>query len=239
MANVHSLIDLLLHLDKHLTDLANAHQQGVYAVLFAIVFCETGLIVWPFLPGDSLLFAVGALAAAPGSHINLPLVMVLLCVAANSGDLLNYSVGKALGPKVFSRQKSWLLNPRHLAEAQAFYERHGRGTIILARFVPIIRTFAPFVAGIGRMAFSRFVLFSIGGGALWVVSVGVAGYCFGQIDAVKKHFELVVLAIVAVSLIPAAVGFLRSRSRKDRQEPAGLNVLSKSASPLAAAVEER
>jgi membrane-associated protein len=237
MGNLHSLIDLFLHLDKHLTDFANAHQQGVYALLFAIVFCETGLIVTPLLPGDSLLFAVGALAAAAGSHINLPLVIVLLCLAANSGDLLNYSVGKALGPKVFSRQKSWLLNPRHLAEAQAFYERHGRGTIILARFVPIIRTFAPFVAGIGRMAFSRFVLFSVGGGALWVVSVSMAGYCFGQIDAVKKHFELVVLAIVAVSLIPAAVGFIRSRGRKDEPtlEPRGFEVKT---TPLATVAEE-
>jgi len=234
MGNLHSLIDLFLHLDKHLTDFANAHQQGVYALLFAIVFCETGLIVTPFLPGDSLLFAVGALAAASGSHINLPLVIVLLCLAANSGDLLNYSVGKALGPKVFSGHKSWLLNRKHLAEAQAFYEKYGRGTIILARFVPIIRTFAPFVAGIGRMAFSRFVLFSIGGGALWVVSVSLAGYCFGQIDAVKKHFEFVVLAIIAVSLIPAAVGFLRSRARKDES----LGFEAKPVSRLAAVGEE-
>src|SRR5438128_8088439 len=168
----------------------------LYALLFLIVFCETGLVVTPFLPGDSLLFAIGALAAAQGSSINLPLVMALLCLAANLGDVTNYSIGYRVGPKVFSREGSRLLNRKHLLEAQRFYGKHGRKTIILARFVPIIRTFAPFVAGIGRMAFVRFITFSIGGGALWVVSLTCAGYVFGQRKVVKENFELVVLAIV-------------------------------------------
>ena len=226
MATVHWLIDYFLHLDKHLTAFANAHEQGVYVLLFAIVFCETGLVVTPILPGDSLLFAVGALAAAAGSHLNLPLVIVLLCVAANCGDLLNYFIGKTLGPRVFSSKSSWLLNQRHLTQAQAFYDKYGRATIILARFVPIIRTFAPFVAGIGRMAFSRFVLFSIGAGILWVVSVTLAGYEFGQIPVVKNNFELVVLGIIAVSLIPPVVGFLRSRGRRQEEERQGFQVVA-------------
>src|SRR5439155_16443412 len=136
-----------------------------YALLFLIVFCETGLVVTPFLPGDSLLFAVGALAAREDAPFNVLLVCVTLCCAANCGDLLNYTIGRRLGPKVFSRESSWLLNKKHLEEAQRFYDRHGRKTIIIARFIPIIRTFAPFVAGVGRMPFARFVGFSMGGGA--------------------------------------------------------------------------
>lgn len=226
---LHTLIDLFLHLDKHLNDFAAGHPIGVYALLVAIVFCETGFVVTPFLPGDSLLFAVGALAAADNSPINLPLVMVLLCVAANCGDLVNYSIGRRVGPRIFRADLPNLevekavkpgliervLSRKHLMEAQAFYEKHGRMTIIMARFVPIIRTFAPFVAGIGRMQFSRFIGFSVGGGILWVVSLSLAGYFFGQIEFVKKHFELVVLAIVFISVLPMIVHALQSR-RKGR-----------------------
>src|ERR1700733_9712609 len=152
---LHSGLDLVLHVDKHLNAFASAHPIGVYALLVAIIFCETGFVVTPFLPGDSLLFAVGALAAAVASPINLPLVIVLLCAAANSGDLINYSVGRRMGPAVFRKESSFLLNKKHLLEAHAFYERHGRKTIILARFVPIIRTFAPFVAGGGAVPLWR------------------------------------------------------------------------------------
>src|SRR5580658_503987 len=205
MSLIHQAIDLFLHLDKHLNDFASAHQVGVYVLLAAIVFCETGLVVWPFLPGDSLLFAVGALAAANGSPISLPLMIVLLCLAANCGDVLNYTVGRRIGPRIFSAESSWLLNKRHLEEAHRFYEKYGRKTIILARFVPIIRTFAPFVAGIGQMPFARFIGFSISGGVLWVVSVTVAGFYFNQIEFVRTHFQLVVLAIVFISLIPAVL----------------------------------
>src|SRR5277367_3547429 len=144
-------MDWILHLDRHLNDIAAAHPQGIYAILIAIIFCETGLVVWPFLPGDSLLFATGALAASAGSPIHLPVLIPLLCLAANAGDLLNFFLGRRVGPAIFHREDSWLLNKKHLREAHAFYERNGRKTIILARFVPIIRTFAPFVAGIGKM----------------------------------------------------------------------------------------
>lgn len=213
MSLIHQAIDLFLHLDKHLNSFAAAHQVGVYVLLVAIVFCETGLVVWPFLPGDSLLFAVGALAAASGSPISLPLVIVLLCLAANCGDVLNYTIGRKIGPRIFSMESSWALNKRHLEEAHRFYEKHGRKTIILARFVPIIRTFAPFVAGIGQMPFGRFIGFSISGGVLWVVSVTIAGYYFNQIDFVRTHFQLVVLAIVIISLIPAALHALQARGK--------------------------
>jgi membrane-associated protein len=217
MEFLHSAIDLFLHVDKHLNDFAAAHPVGVYALLAIIIFCETGFVVTPFLPGDSLLFAVGALAAATASPINLPLVIVLLCAATNSGDLINYSVGRRVGPAVFSKESSFLLNKKHLLEAHAFYERHGRKTIILARFVPIIRTFAPFVAGIGRMPFARFVGFSIGGGILWVTLLTLSGYFFGHIAFVQKHFEVVVLAIVFISVLPMA--FHAMQSKKQKPEP--------------------
>lgn len=210
--------DLLLHLDRYLDSFAAAHRVGVYVLLAAIIFCETGLVIWPFLPGDSLLFAVGALAASPGSPISLPLIIPLLCLAANCGDLLNYFAGRSIGPKVFHTRRTWLLNPKHLDEAHRFYERHGRKTIILARFVPIVRTFAPFVAGIGQMPFFRFIGFSISGGIFWVVVVTLAGYYFGQIPAVKTHFQWVVLAIVVVSVIPAAIQAFRARGNRASPE---------------------
>ena len=206
------ILDWVLHLDRNLNVFASAHQVGVYVLLAAIIFCETGLVVWPFLPGDSLLFAVGALAAASNSPINLPFMLVLLCLAANCGDVLNYTVGRIVGPKVFSRQSSWFLNQRHLDEAHRFYEKHGRKTIILARFVPIIRTFAPFVAGIGQMPFGRFIGFSISGGVLWVVTLSLAGFYFNHIEFVRTHFQLVVLAIVFISLIPVIIQALQARA---------------------------
>ena len=215
MSLIHQAIDLFLHLDKHLNAFAAAHQIGVYVLLVVIVFCETGLVVWPFLPGDSLLFAIGALAAATGSPISLPLVIVLLCLAANCGDILNYSIGRRIGPKIFGSESTWLLNKKHLQEAYLFYEKHGRKTIILARFVPIVRTFAPFVAGIGQMPFARFIGFSISGGILWVVTLSLAGYFFNQIAFVQTHFQLVVLAIVAISLLPMVVHALKSRHPSD------------------------
>jgi membrane-associated protein len=208
---MHQALDFLRHLDVYLNSFAAAHPQGVYILLMTIIFCETGLVVTPFLPGDSLLFAVGELAATTGSPINLPLVIVALCISANCGDLLNYTVGRRLGPAVFRRESSFLLNKKHLLEAHAFYERHGRKTIILARFVPIVRTFAPFVAGIGEMEFYRFIGFSIGGGILWVTLLSLAGYFFGQIPVIKNHFEVVVLAIVFISVLPMLLHALQSR----------------------------
>jgi membrane-associated protein len=219
MPTLHSLIDLFLHLNTHLNAFAGEHPLGVYAALVAIVFMETGLVVTPFLPGDSLLFAVGALAATAGSPIHLPLVILLLCLAANCGDLTNYFLGRSVGPKVFSAERSSLFSRKHLMEAHAFYERHGRMTIIIARFVPIIRTFAPFVAGVGEMTFSRFIGFSIFGGILWVTSVSLCGYFFGGIPFVSKHFEVVVLAIIAISVLPIAVHALSGKKEPRGFEP--------------------
>jgi membrane-associated protein len=198
-----------------------AHQFGggwLYVILFAIIFAETGLVVIPFLPGDSLLFAVGALAAHANSPINLPLTALLLIVAAVLGDAVNYSIGAWVGPKVFSREDSWLLNKKHLREAHEFYERYGDKTIVLARFMPIVRTFAPFVAGIGRMSYRRFALFNIAGGAAWVLSFLLAGWWFGGLDTVQKNFKLVILAIIVISILPGVVEFLRARGRRGKEE---------------------
>jgi membrane-associated protein len=218
MEMIHTLIGYFLHLDRHLDDAAVSMGPMLYVLLFAIVFCETGLVVTPFLPGDSLLFALGALAAKSAA-VKLPIVIPLLCLAANCGDLVNYLIGYRLGPSVFKKESSWLLNKKHLLEAQGFYDRHGRKTIIMARFVPIIRTFAPFVAGIGRMAFSRFILFSISGGLFWVLSVSLCGYYFGGIPWVAGHFQVVVLAIIAISLLPPVIHVLQARGKRGA-EPA-------------------
>ena len=211
MTLIHTLLDLLFHLKPTLNSWAHSMGPWLYVLLFVIVFCETGLVVTPFLPGDSLLFALGALAAQ-GHEVSLLIAAVTLCLAANCGDAVNYFFGYRIGPKVFSRESSWLLNKRHLHEAQGFYERHGRKTIILARFVPIIRTFAPFVAGIGRMRFFRFAVFSVAGGILWVSSILLAGYFFGRIPFIDRHFELVVVAIVVISVLPAVYHWWKARS---------------------------
>ena len=213
------LYELLRHLGEDEKWKAMVDYIGtptLYAVLFAIVFCETGLVVTPFLPGDSLLFAIGAIGAREAIGIDLPLVIVLLIVAAILGDAVNYWIGYKLGPAVFKREDSKLLNKKHLIRAQEFYERYGGKTIILARFVPIVRTFAPFVAGVGRMNFFRFWLFNIVGAILWVVICVVAGYYFGGFEIVKKNFELVIIAIVVISVLPMVVEFVRARRAAKR-----------------------
>ncbi len=192
-----------------LNSMAQSMGSGLYVVLFAVIFAETGLVAVPFLPGDSLLFAVGAVSAYPNSPISLPMTAVLLVAAAVIGDAVNYVVGYKLGPKVFASEGSWLLNKKHLEEAQKFYDKHGGKTIILARFVPIVRTFAPFVAGVGRMNYGRFLLFNCTGGLAWVLICLGAGWGFGSREWVQKHFELVLVAIVLISVIPAAVEILR------------------------------
>lgn len=183
----------------------------VYVLMFAIVFCETGLVVLPFLPGDSLLFALGALGAIPGIPLNLWLMAALLILAAFLGDALNYAIGRRLGPAVFHRADSRWLNRKHLAAAHAFYEKYGGKTIILARFVPIVRTFAPFVAGIGQMHYPRFAAFNFVGAVLWVGSMMGAGRLFGGIPWVQKNFETVIIAIIVISVLPAVVEFLRAK----------------------------
>jgi membrane-associated protein len=212
---MHTILDYFLHLDVHLTQGAEVLGPWLYLLLFGILFCETGLVVTPFLPGDSLLFAVGALAAADGSRLNLPLLAVLLSAAAILGDAVNYWIGSRLGPRVFNREDSWWLNKKHLERARGFYERYGGKTIFLARFVPILRTFAPFVAGIGRMSYARFAAFNVAGGLAWVLAFLSSGYFFGNLPAVKRNFHYVIVAIVLISLVPVAVELLRAR----RQAP--------------------
>jgi membrane-associated protein len=186
----------------------------LYVVLFAVVFCETGLVVTPFLPGDSLLFAVGALAASPNSTLSLPLLLVGLCIAAVVGDAVNYSIGYWLGPKVFKYDDSWLLNKKHLLRTQYFYEKYGSKTIVLARFIPIIRTFAPFVAGIGQMQYRRFALYNITGGIAWVLLFVLGGYFFAEFPLVKTNFHVVIVAIVILSIMPPVIEYLLPRRRR-------------------------
>ena len=204
-------VDLFLHLDRHLSDLIAQYGGWSYAILFLIVFCETGLVVTPFLPGDSLLFVAGAVAAAGGMNIHL--LVVLLIIAAILGDAVNYSIGHYLGPRVLRDRNSRWLNPKHLERAHAFYERHGGKTIIIARFVPIVRTYAPFVAGAASMPYPRFALYNISGAVLWVVSLGYAGYFFGNIPVIKDNLTLVILAIIFLSILPGVIEYLRHRNR--------------------------
>jgi membrane-associated protein len=208
---IHQLLDYFLHLDAHLIQGVAVLGPWFYAVLFLVVFCETGLVVTPFLPGDSLLFAVGALAAGDRSTLSLPLLAVLLVVAAVVGDAVNYVVGKALGPMVFKREDSWWLNKKHLVRAQEFYERYGGKAIFLSRFVPIVRTFAPFVAGIGRMSYRRFAAWNVVGALTWVLLFLFAGYFFGNQPVIKRNFHYVIVAIVVISLVPIVVEALRAR----------------------------
>jgi membrane-associated protein len=205
------LVDVFLHLDAHLTEWASTLGPWLYAVLFLIVFCETGLVVTPFLPGDSLLFAAGALCALEGSPLALGPLAALLIAAAVTGDALNYSIGHYVGPAVFTSERSRLLNREHLIRTHRFYERHGGKTIFLARFVPIVRTFAPFVAGIGRMRYAYFASYNVTGALAWVLSFLLAGYWFGQLPAVKRNFHIVIVAIIVISVMPMVFEYLRAR----------------------------
>jgi membrane-associated protein len=205
------LIDIFLHLDVHLNDWAKTLGGGLYGLLFLIVFCETGLVVTPFLPGDSLLFAVGALVALDDSPLSLPLIIALLFAAAVLGDAVNYAIGRRVGPAAFRSERSWLLNKKHLFRTQAFYEKHGGKTIIIARFMPIVRTFAPFVAGIGQMRYSRFFTFNVVGAGAWVTIFTLLGYFFGTRPMVKRNFTLVIGAIIVLSVLPGVIEFVRAR----------------------------
>jgi membrane-associated protein len=201
-------LDLMLHLDVHLSSTISEYGLWTYLILFLIVFCETGLVVTPFLPGDSLLFAAGAFAGK--GSLELSILIPLLCIAGIVGDALNYAIGRYVGPKILTGNR-WFLKREYLTKTQAFYERYGGKTIIIARFVPIIRTFAPFLAGVGKMNYSRFGLFNISGAILWVVLFSFAGFWFGNIPVVRKNFTLVILAIIIVSVLPAVIEALRAR----------------------------
>ena len=207
--------DIVLHLDVHLKLLMHEYGNLTYLILFLIVFTETGVIIFPFLPGDSLLFVAGTLAAQPNPETGAPILNVLILIpllmaAAFMGDNLNYFVGDYLGPKVF-RENFRFLNRKYLEQTQAFYAKHGGKTIIMARFVPIVRTFAPFVAGVGTMTYRFFVSYSIAGAALWVVSLTLAGYFFGNIELVQKNFTIVIYAIILVSVLPPLFQFLKEK----------------------------
>ena len=210
---IRQLIDVLLHLDRHLSTVIQDYGMWTYLILFLIIFCETGLVVTPILPGDSLLFAVGTFAARGALDVNL--VVTLLSLAAVAGDTLNYAIGYRLGPQVFRKEGVRFLNREYLDRTHQFYERHGAKTIVIARFVPIVRTFAPFVAGIGRMSYSRFIAYNVAGGVGWIVILVLGGYAFGNIPVVKQNFTLVIFAIIILSILPGVVEFLRQRARPE------------------------
>lgn len=208
MDHVTALIDFILHIDVHLSELIRDHGAQTYAILFAIVLVETGLVIMPFLPGDSLLFAAGTFAAKGDFHVLW--LGVLLSLAAVIGDSLNYAVGHYIGPKVFQRNYRWL-NREHLRRTEEFYALHGGKTIILARFVPILRTFAPFVAGVGTMNYGRFLAYNVIGGLVWVWSFVLLGYYFGNLPIVKSNFTLVIAAIIVISILPIVLEVIRAR----------------------------
>lgn len=203
--------DFIRHLDVHLENIIQNYQLTTYFILFAIIFCETGLVITPFLPGDSLLFAAGAIIAKVGV-LNVWILIPLLIAAAILGDNANYFFGRFLGGKVYTREY-WFIKRKYIDQTQEFYAKHGGKTLIVARFMPIVRTFAPFVAGVGKMDYSRFIRNCVLGGILWVASVTLAGYFFGQIPIIKNNFEVVVFGIIGVSLVPVFIGIFQSRKK--------------------------
>jgi len=210
MELIRQLVDFVLHLDRHLGAVIQDYGVWSYLILFLIIFCETGLVVTPILPGDSLLFAVGTFAARGALDLNV--VLLLLIVAEIAGDTENYAIGYRVGPQVF-RTGGRFLNREYLDQTHRFYERHGAKTIVIARFVPIVRTFAPFVAGIGRMGYTRFLTYNVVGGVGWIAALVLGGYAFGNIPIVKRNFTLVIFAIIIVSLMPGLIEVLRRRTR--------------------------
>jgi membrane-associated protein len=216
------LIDIVVHLDKHLGALIGRYEIWTYLILFVVIFCETGLVVTPFLPGDSLLFACGSFASlGTFEFFKVGWVFLALSMAAVLGDTVNYWIGHAMGPKVFQKTDSRIFRKEYLDRTHAFYEKHGGATIIIARFVPIIRTFAPFVAGIGKMSYGRFIAYNVVGGVSWVALFVFGGYFFGNIPLVKKNFSLVIFMIIAISMVPGVVEYLRHRRKARASETRG------------------
>jgi len=207
-----NLFDLLVHLDKHLLDIARDYGPGIYAFLFLIVFCETGLVVTPFLPGDSLLFVAGALAA--GGVMNIHALVLVLIAAGVIGDSVNFAIGRWIGPRVFRYDDSWFFKKAYLERTHRYFERYGGRTIIIARFVPVVRTYAPFVAGIGAMPYRRFLFFNVVGAVLWVTLIAYAGYLFGQVPVVQKNLTLVIFGIILLSISPAIIEVMRHRVKR-------------------------
>jgi membrane-associated protein len=209
MEMITAFIDIFMHLDKHLDLIIREYGVWTHAILFLIIFCETGLVITPLLPGDSLLFAVGTFAAM--GSLDVKFLAISLSIAAIAGDTVNYWIGHFVGPKVFSKEKSRFFNRDYLDRTHRFYERYGGKTIIIARFIPIIRTFAPFVAGIGRMTYLRFILYNIVGGVAWIGAFLFGGYLFGALPFIKQNFSLVILAIIVISMLPGLIEFLRHK----------------------------
>jgi membrane-associated protein len=218
MEFLRDVIEFVLHLDRHLLELCTAYGTWVYAIIFVVIFCETGLVVTPILPGDSLLFAVGSLTAI--GALDLGTSMIVLALAAILGDTVNYWIGDYVGPKVFHQEHGRLLNREYLLRTHRFYERHGGKTIVIARFLPIIRTFAPFVAGIGTMTYRRFLLFNVTGGILWVCLFVLAGHFFGSIPVIKNNFSLVIIFLVLIPGIPSLVEFIRIQIQRRKSKTA-------------------
>ncbi|MCX6562927.1 MAG: DedA family protein [Candidatus Aminicenantes bacterium] len=212
MEFIKSVIDFVLHLDVHLSGLIQTYGLWTYLILFAVIFCETGLVVTPFLPGDSLIFAAGTFAAR--GDLKVVVLFFILAAAAVIGDTVNYWIGKIIGPKVFQKENSRIFKKQYLDRTHEFYEKYGAETIIIARFVPIVRTFAPFVAGIGRMTYGKFLSYNVIGGVAWVALFTFGGYFFGNIPFVKKNFSLVIITIILISLVPVLYEFLKHRKKK-------------------------
>jgi len=206
-----TLLDIVLHLDQHLQWLVANYGSWIYGILFLIIFCETGLVVTPFLPGDSLLFVAGTVAAAGDMYVHG--LFAALVTASFLGDNTNYWIGRFIGPRVFTREKSLLFNPEYLSRTQRFYDRYGAKTVFLARFVPILRTFAPFVAGIGRMRYLRFVFYSFSGSIAWVGALTYAGFFFGNVPVVKQNLSLVIMIIILISISPGLIEYMRHRAQ--------------------------
>jgi membrane-associated protein len=215
MELIRKFIDMVLHIDRHLGPLIEQFGPWMYVLLFLIIFCETGLVVTPFLPGDSLLFAIGAVCALPPpNNLDLSTLIIALTIAAILGDTVNYWIGAKLGPRIFRGENVRLLNKKHLERTHEFYERYGGKTIILARFMPIVRTFAPFVAGMGKMTYPRFMTFNVVGAVVWIVSFLLLGFFFGNQPIVKKNFGLVIIGIIILSILPAVIEIWREWRRR-------------------------
>ncbi|WP_354566664.1 DedA family protein [Rahnella sp. 2050] len=221
MGFIHFVIDFILHIDVHLAELVAQYGIWVYGILFLILFCETGLVVTPFLPGDSLLFVAGALAALPGNDMNVHLMAFLMAIAAILGDAVNYTIGRVFGERLFSNPDSKIFRRSYLDKTHKFYEKHGGKTIILARFVPIVRTFAPFVAGMGQMSYRHFAAYNVIGALVWVLLFTYAGYLFGDLPIVQENLKLLIVAIIVVSILPGVIEIWRHKraaAKEKRQQ---------------------
>lgn len=210
------IVDIFLHLDQHLAEWMTIFGPWLYLIVFLVVFAETGLVVTPFLPGDSLLFALGALCTIPETPLNVWILCALLIVAAILGDATNYAIGQRVGPKVFKKEKSLFFNREYLVKTQEFYNKHGAMTIVIARFMPIIRTFAPFVAGIGHMQYRRFATYNVVGAIVWVLSFTIAGYFFGNLPIVKRNFHIVIFGVIFLSILPMIYGWVQMQLDKKK-----------------------